>query len=154
LAATGTPYAWLRLDAPRDASSSASQRAQQADAWHALERGGNVSFRWTRSNRIAWHDVLPQVHRLRLRISVPFVNEITPGFAEGCTVEIGGQVLRPSPHGRGELVFETTLDAPAEDGVILHTPEPASPHDLRGFADDRRLGLAMPVYPWEPPSTS
>ncbi len=154
LAAIGSPYAWLRLDAPRDASSSAPQRAQQVDVWHALERGGDVSFRWTRSSRIAWHDVLPQARRLRLRISVPFVNEITPGFAEGCTVEIGGQVLTPTRSARGELVFETTLDAPVENGVILHTPELASPHDLRGIADDRRLGLVIPVYPWEPPANS
>ncbi len=154
LAAIGTPYAWLRLDAPEDASSFAPQRAQQVDAWHALERGGNVRFRWTRSSRIAWHDVLPQVYPLRLRVSVPFVNEITPGFAGACKVEVAGQVLTPSPDPRGELLFETTLDAPAENGVILHTPELASPHDLRGFADDRPLGLAIPVYPWEPPATT
>jgi SAM-dependent methyltransferase len=154
LAATGSPYVWLRLDAPTDASSHAPQRAQQIDAWHALERGTGFRYRWTRSGSLAWHAMLPNVLPLHVRISVPFINEITSGFAAASTIEIGGQMLAPKSHARGELVFETTLRKPAESGVILHTPAPLSPHDLRGFADDRLLGLAVPVYPWEPLATT
>jgi hypothetical protein len=151
LARFGSPYAWLRLDALTDATARTAQRVQQVDDWHPMERGGAFRYRWTRGNRIAWHAVLPDVYSLLVHITVPFVNEIMPGFAEACTVEIGGRILSPAVHAQHDLVFETTLNEPAQDGVILHTPEPASPRQLRGAPDDRRLGLAIPVYPWEPP---
>jgi hypothetical protein len=151
LARFGLPYAWLRLDALTDATARTIQRVQQVDAWHAVEQDGGFRYRWTRGSRTTWHAVLPEVCPLLVRITVPFVNEITPGFAEACAIEIGGKVLTPDIHAQDELVFETTLDVPAEAGVTLHTPEPASPRQLRGAPDDRRLGLAIPVYPWEPP---
>jgi 2-polyprenyl-6-hydroxyphenyl methylase/3-demethylubiquinone-9 3-methyltransferase len=154
LAAFASPYAWLRLDAPTDASSHAPQRAQQIDAWHGLERGSVFRYRWTRSASLAWHAVLPDIFPLRVRISVPFINEITSGFAEASTIQIGGQMLRPKSDPQGELVFETTLNGPADNSVILRTPAPLSPHALRGVSDDRLLGLAIPVYPWEPPATT
>ncbi len=44
-------------------------------------------------DRIAWHGVLPEVYPLRLRIAVPFLNQIRDGFAEACTIEVGGRVL-------------------------------------------------------------
>jgi 2-polyprenyl-6-hydroxyphenyl methylase/3-demethylubiquinone-9 3-methyltransferase len=156
LAAIGSPYAWLRLDAPTDSSFHAPQRAQQVDAWHALEWGGGVRYRWTRSGSLAWHGVLPDLVPLTVRISIPLVNEVTPGFAEDSRLEINGEVLIPRPHAekRSALIFEAMLKNAPENEVILHTPAPMSPHDVRGVSDDRLLGLAIPVYPWEPPATT
>ena len=147
LAAIGAPYASLRLDAPLDAASRSPMRVLQADAWHDLERGGGFRFRWTRASRIAWHGVLPEVHPLRLRIAVPFLNQIRDGFAEACTIEVGGRVLTPTVRG-SELVAETTLDEPGDNVVVLRTPEPASPRATARCAGrsaartgDRRVSL-------------
>ena len=150
LATIGAPYASLRLDAPADAATRTPMRVPQADAWHGLEQAGGFRFRWTRQARIAWNGVLPEVFPLRLRIAVPFLNQVRDGFAEACTIEVGGQVLTPSVRGT-ELVAETTLDGPAENAVVLCTPEPVSPRAVRNAADDRPLGLAIAVYPWLPP---
>ena len=95
--------------------------------------------------------MLPEVHPLRLRIAVPFINQARDGFAEACTIEVGGEVLAPAVHGT-ELVAETTLAGPVENAVVLHTPEPVSPRVVRGAPDDRLLGLAIAVYPWVPPA--
>ena len=48
------------------------------------------------------------VYPLQLRIAVPFLNQVRDGFASACTIEVGGEVLRTSMHGK-ELVAETTL---------------------------------------------
>ena len=95
--------------------------------------------------------MLPEVYPLRLRIAVPFLNQVRDGFAATCTIEVGGQVLTPSVRGT-ELVVETTLAEPVENAVVLHTPEPLTPRAVRGAPDDRPLGLAIAVYPWVPPA--
>ena len=95
--------------------------------------------------------MLPELRPLRLRIAVPFINQARDGFAEACTIEVGGEVLVPAVHG-AELVAETTLAGPVENAVILHTPAPVSPRVVRGIPDDRLLGLAIAVYPWVPPA--
>ncbi len=151
LAVIGAPYASLRLDAPLEATSRAAVRVAQAEAWHSLEQTGGFRFRWTRQSPIVWHGVLPGVYPLRLRIAVPFLNQVRDGFAEACRIEVGGQILAPSVRGT-ELVAETTLAEPVENAVILHTPEPVSPRAVRDAPDDRPLGLAIAVYPWAPPA--
>src|SRR3984885_7234651 len=109
LKAIGSPYASLRLDAPLDAGSHAPARAQQLDAWHNLERGGGFRFRWTQKEYITWHGALPEMFPVRLRIAVPFLNEIREGFAEACTIEVGQQVLPLRVQGT-ELVAEMTIE--------------------------------------------
>jgi 2-polyprenyl-6-hydroxyphenyl methylase/3-demethylubiquinone-9 3-methyltransferase len=149
LATIGAPYASLRLDAPLDVAARNAVRVPQADAWHALEHTGGFRYRWTRQSPITWHGLLPEVTKLRLRIAVPFLNQIHDGFAAACAIEVGGQMLTPVVHGT-QLIAETTLDGPVENVVVLHTPEPVTPRALRGAPDDRLLGLAIAVYPWVP----
>lgn len=149
LKAIGVPYASIRLDAPLDIQAHAPMRAQQWDAWHSLERSGGFRFRWTRQDRVVWHGVLPDVCPVRLRIAVPFHNQIRDGFAAECFIEVGDEVLPVTLRGT-EAFVETTLEAPVENVVTLLTPEPASPRSLRGVSDDRPLGLAIAAYPWIP----
>ena len=141
--------AYILGEAPLDAAARTPLRVPQADAWHGLEKAGGFRFRWTQQARIPWHGVLPEVSPLRLRIAVPFLNQVRDGFAEACAIEVGGQMFAPERRG-GELVVETTLDGPVENVVVLHTPEPVTPRALRGAPDDRPLGLAIAVYPWVP----
>ena len=151
LARIGSPFTSLRLDAPLDAASQVPLRVLQADAWHGLEQDGGFRYRWTCQDRITWNGVLPEVHPLRLRIAVPFLNKVRDGFAEACTIEVGGEVLATAVRGT-ELVAETTLAGPVENAVVLRTPAPVSPRVVRGSPDDRLLGLAIAVYPWVPPA--
>ncbi len=150
MASVGAPYASVRLDAPLDAGVQQWTRTLQMNAWHELERGGGFRFRWTRESRISWHDVLPDAYPMRLRLAVPYHNQIQDGFAAQCWIDVGGRTFTPQVR-HNELVVETTLQTPMENLVVLHTPDPASPRDLRGVADDRQLGLAIGVYPWLPP---
>ena len=143
----GAPYASIRLDAPLDSLAHVPMRVEQRDSWHGLERGGGFRFRWTRQNRVAWQGVLPGVFPVKLRVMVPFHNQIRDGFAAACTIAVGDQVLPVTVQGT-ELVVETTIEAPVENVVTLHTPEPASPRSLRGVNDERPLGLAIAAYPW------
>jgi 2-polyprenyl-6-hydroxyphenyl methylase/3-demethylubiquinone-9 3-methyltransferase len=145
LATVGAPFAWLRLEVrPEDAA---------AHLWHAVERHEGFRYRWTRAARLAWHGLLPAVFPLRLRISVPFLNQIRDGFAAACTIEVGGQVLTPTV-GAHALEAETMLAEPVANEIVLHTPEPITPRAARGAPDDRPLGLAIGVYPWVSPSTA
>jgi 2-polyprenyl-6-hydroxyphenyl methylase/3-demethylubiquinone-9 3-methyltransferase len=141
-ATIGAPCAWVRLEAPLDNTD--------AEAWHAIERHDGFRYRWTRASRIAWRGLLPPMAPLRLRLAVPFVNQIRDGFAAACRLEVGGQTLTPTvqPHA---LVAETTLVAPADE-IVLRTPAPVTPRALRGAVDDRPLGVAIGVYPWVPVS--
>jgi SAM-dependent methyltransferase len=153
LGTIGAPYASLRLDAPQENGSPSPMRAGQAASWHGLESDGGFRFRWTRASRTTWHGMLPEIYPLRLRIAVPFLNQVRDGFADACTIEVGGQTLATAVRG-AELIAETTLDEPVENVVTLRTPEPASPRALRGGQDDRELGLAIVVYPWMPPGSA
>ena len=150
MAAVGAPYASIRLDAPLDGAVYEPARTSQMNAWHDLERSGGFRFRWTREPRIAWHGVLPEAYPQRLRLVVPYHNQIRDGFASQCWIDVGGRNFTPTVQ-HNELAAETTLEEPVENLVVLHTPEPASPRALRGVPDDRLLGLAIGVYPWVPP---
>lgn len=150
-AIASVPHAAIRLDAPLDGQLHEPMRAEQRDSWHSLERGGGFRFRWTRQDRIVWRDVLPGVYPARLCIVVPFHNQIRDGFAAGCTISVGNQILPVNVRGT-HLVVEAMIETPVENVVTLHTPEPATPRSLRGVNDDRSLGLAIAAYPWVPPS--
>jgi len=153
LAQVGSPYAWLRLDAPLHAAARDPVRQMQMVAWHGLEQHDSFYYCWTAQSRIRWVGCLPEVHPLQLRIVVPYVNQIVDDFPAGCTIEVGGQVLQPAMRG-AQLIAEVTLAEAVENEVVLHTPEPITPRALRDAPDDRPLGLAIAAYPWSPPRRS
>ena len=125
LATIGEPYASLRLDAPLDDASWAPARTEQAASWHGLESDGGFRFRWTRESRTTWHGMLPEIYPLRLRIAVPFLNQVRDGFAAACTIEVGGQTLATTIRGT-ELVAETTLAGGG--GECGDPPDPRTRH--------------------------
>lgn len=134
LATVGSPYTRVRPDAPPDATARTAVRVPQADAWNRLEH---------------WYGVLPEVTPLRVRVAMPFVNQVRDGFAVECRIEVGGLVPEPSL-ASSALVAEIALERPVQNVVTLPTPEPLTPRAIRGAADDRRLGLAIRVHPWAP----
>jgi hypothetical protein len=145
LATVGAPYASLRLEAPLDDADPAT--------WQGPERHDGSRFRWTRTDRVVWTGLLPAVAPLRVRLAVPFVNQIQDDFAASCTLEVAGTILTPRVEAHA-LVAETTLETPTASEIVLHTPQPVTPRALRGAADDRPLGLAVGAYPWVSPSAA
>ncbi|MBV8578900.1 MAG: class I SAM-dependent methyltransferase, partial [Acetobacteraceae bacterium] len=131
----GLPVLPMRLFAPNAANSA---------GWHSLERTGSLRFRWTADSEVPWPAPDPFAHPCRLRITVPFVNEIQTGFAEGCRLRIQGREISLIREDQ-RLVAETVLDKVGSEPIVLLTPPPASPYATRGAPDHRVLGLAIPI---------
>jgi 2-polyprenyl-6-hydroxyphenyl methylase/3-demethylubiquinone-9 3-methyltransferase len=117
----------------------------QDDQWHPVESGGGKSFRWSRATRL---DVsIPEGSRLpaHLYLRVPYMLEVREGFASACRISVGG-VRANVCVTRSAIVADARLDAGSSCPVVtIETPEPCSPLALRGVADARHLGLAVPV---------
>ena len=84
LAAIGAPYASLRLDAPLEAivAFADARAAGRVPGTIWSVPAGPASAGRARA-AITWHGVLPGVRPLRLRIAVPFLNQVRDGFAAG-----------------------------------------------------------------------
>jgi SAM-dependent methyltransferase len=132
----GLPFRGLRL--------LASESPIDPSAWHGIEMSGARRFRWTASSEIGWPAPSLPSYPCRVAIKVPWVNQIAPGFAEGCRLRIGHNevALAAEP---GRLVAEAIVPEPLGDRLFLVTPPPLSPHALRDAPDRRMLGLAIPL---------
>ena len=113
------------------------------DDWYGLE-GDQPAFRWTASPAITWRLPPPDAPRLWMRLRIPVVNQITADFVDGCAIDVNGETWPWRP-GDGGLVAEGFVTARGGTTVVLRTPPPLSPAELRGSHDDRRLGLAIRV---------
>lgn len=129
------PTSWsLRLFAPADLANK---------DWHEPELyDSNAPFRWTRSAELAW---AARVLRPGLTtISIPFLMEVVPGFAIGSRLQVDGEPV-PLEQTQNEIVGSLRRSHRVRQEIRLLTPEPLRPHDLFGTADERPLGLAVPL---------
>ena len=111
--------------------------------WHGLERmDDNATFRWSAGDRLTWEacDLEAGVNR----IQVPFLMEIEERFAQRCRLAVAGVELVTSQVNR-RLVADVEIGSRGVYRVELRTPTPGSPRQLGRSADDRWLGLAIPV---------
>ena len=132
----GPALAVLTLDAATGCSSV---------DWHHIEGAANRKFRWTARNTVTWSkNVLGSLVR-RIKIRIPFVNEIQQGFAEGCRVELAGSPLRTKIV-RRTIMAEGDIEGDCPVDITLFTPEPISPAELSGSRDKRKLGLAVRIF--------
>ncbi|RBP03549.1 methyltransferase family protein [Roseiarcus fermentans] len=119
----------------------ASGRGADPAKWHGVEKG-DVQFRWTAGDRVAWDRKLTQG---RNRIEVPFLMEIMPGYARQCRLAVERAEL-PTSIVDGRLVAELDVTDPSGAvSVELIMPAPVSPESLGRAPDRRNLGLAIPV---------
>ena len=117
--------------------------ANPGEGWEGPEIGtSNVRFRWTRSAQVLWPAQSFRGGMTKIRL--PFLMEITPGFAAACRVFAGGEPL-PTDVTSAEIVARLQLPDTATIGIKLVTPEPLSPAALRGSPDGRVLGLAIRI---------
>ncbi len=115
------------------------------DHWHPTERSPRGAFRWTRVERLTWHLAAPAFLPTKLSLRIPFDMEIEAGFAAGCTLHING-VPAKIEVAENEIRAEALIvETRSEVTVLLRTPRPQSPFELRGAPDARLLGLAMMV---------
>jgi hypothetical protein len=71
------------------------------------------------------------------------MNEIRPGFADECRVEINGRPAVTKLVHRAINAEADGVEAGDELEFTLVTPPLCSPAELRGGGDTRRLGLAI-----------
>jgi hypothetical protein len=115
------------------------------ELWHRVEPSQSGPFRWSCADTLQWRLAAPPRLPARMALRIPFAMEIQPGFASGCTVDIGGVDADIAVSER-EIFAEAWIDVAApEITATLRTPMPISPFDLSGARDARRLGLGMVV---------
>jgi SAM-dependent methyltransferase len=116
-------------------------------AWGAPEPYTAGHFRWTRGPEIEWQIEIADTFPSNIRLFVPVIMEIEPGFGAGSSIFLDGAQLytrRAASGIRAELALEGPVSGRGVR-VLLRTPPLKSPAQLRGAADDRELGLAVPI---------
>jgi hypothetical protein len=135
------PFFHHKLSAPPQLLSDVSRRR-----WHDVENGSVGSYRWTSSPELLWR--VPLMPNSHVRIEVPFTMEIEPGFAERSAFVVADHAypvrILQGP-GYLRLVGDIEVSKIASNEVVLRTPGPKAPHDLRESPDMRHLGLAVLV---------
>jgi hypothetical protein len=108
--------------------------------WHGVERTGARTYRWSAVAEVSWSEL-----ELRMGVNlihVPFIRSARAGFEQECVLSVDGKRLKTRVHAH-RLVAEIQVSKPRTCRVTLFTPPPASPHELTGAPDNRRLGLAV-----------
>jgi 2-polyprenyl-6-hydroxyphenyl methylase/3-demethylubiquinone-9 3-methyltransferase len=135
----GRPMQFFQLTAPdRDEAIPDEQKT----SWHSVEAAGAATFRWTRESSIAWRLHAQLLPPCELVIDIPIANEIQPGFANQCRLEVGNRSA-PFVRGVGVLTMSISIEEPVEAVVKLVLPPLLRPCDLRPVSDNRPLGLAI-----------
>ena len=147
VAPEGGPISELlrRISGPRlTVSTLGAPSDPKAPGWHGIEASPSGAFRWTCTNRIKW--TVPAGASGSLEIRIPVRNAITPNFLKGCKVLVEGREAEMATEGQHLVARIPRLDR-RHGGVDveLRTPQPQSPLALRGYPDDRPLGLAIAV---------
>jgi 2-polyprenyl-6-hydroxyphenyl methylase/3-demethylubiquinone-9 3-methyltransferase len=136
------PYQCKLLSAPQEISNE----GKEGTVWHKLEELSGTGFRWTGSDHVQWREVFTAPGPMRAKIVIPYDIEIRRGFVEQCTVEVASKRSVPNiDRYAGTLSAEFYLENVGDGSVSLVTPPPCRPSDVRNSADNRLLGLAIPV---------
>jgi SAM-dependent methyltransferase len=135
----GPPYLAMFLGAP-----SAIDDGDLRQQWHDSETSRLGRFRWTASSKALLEPPCFEAYPGAVKWVVRFANQITPGFAERCTLEIGER-LYPMQASLSSVAAECVVAAALEGPIRLATPDPISPAAFRGASDTRKLGLAVMI---------
>jgi SAM-dependent methyltransferase len=140
LASIGPSFSTLRLFAPATLPNiTIVSPDRNRVVWHRTETLGARHVRWTGSyRRLQWRAKWSPV--MRMRIHIPMLQEVVPGFAGGCKLSLDG-VEAPVMLIRGELAAEFDVHGKISGDIQLLTPEPISVATAAG----RALGVAIPV---------
>ncbi len=139
LASIGLPFRVFELAAPEPGQAG---RGEQAVQWHGVENSDAGRYRWTREAQIDWPLSSEPLTPCTLRVTIPLQNEVQPGFANACSLEIGGLTV-PLKREVGSLAATFALQETCDAVVKLVTPKPRRPCDLRPVSDRRFLGIAI-----------
>ena len=82
----GLPFQIFELTAPDKGEPLTSE---QRMSWYSVEGIGAEAYRWTREPNIVWRLRSDLLQPGQLTFRIPVQNEIQPGFAEACRLEIG-----------------------------------------------------------------
>jgi SAM-dependent methyltransferase len=123
-----------------------------AGGWHDLERGVGGCYRWTATRELTWQISL--FRGSRIRVEIPFVMEVQPGFAEGSVIMIGDKVVPvrivPGLSEGLRMLAHIDIDYASAHEIVLRMPEPKTPSAFRQSSDQRFLGIAVSAPPTVP----
>jgi 2-polyprenyl-6-hydroxyphenyl methylase/3-demethylubiquinone-9 3-methyltransferase len=139
LATFGAPSKFFQLSAP---PGDAPLLERQKGSWHGVEGAGTATFRWTAAPEITWRLQSEPIGPGQVTITIQVQNEIQPGFASLCQLQIGEMRLPLNGNARG-LSVSFELKGEVDAVVTLATPPVLRPCDLRAVTDARFLGLAI-----------
>lgn len=143
LASIGRPLQFFHLTAP---GRQDVIPPEQKSSWHSAEGSDNEFFRWTSDANIFWRVQEQSFESCELHIAITIRNEIQPGFADSCRIEVGNHSVRLARDG-GVLTAQISIEEPVEGIFKLVTPPLWRPCDLRNVTDRRALGLAVSTAP-------
>lgn len=113
--------------------------SHNSSCWQDLETMPGGRFRWTSAEFMEWQaPLLSGVNT----ISLPYVNQIRDGYAEGCRMLVNGTEIGVKVEAM-KISGEITSAAPGLVQVVVVLPPPVSP-EVYGRDDRRKLGLAVP----------
>jgi len=130
---------WLRIVRLGAPSGSGAELG-----WHGVEETGQRRFRWTQTERIEWQLSSRLEGVGRVKVTIPFVMEVEPGFAARSTLTIGSYQGGVTVE-QGNLTATVETKGATISSVSLTTPPLRKPSELRGTPDRRPLGLAIGV---------
>ena len=146
LASIGRPLRFYHLTAP---SRGDVIPPEQKTSWHSAEGADDEFFRWTRDANIFWRLQEQSFESCELHIAITIHNEVQPGFADSCRIEVGNHSV-PLARDAGVLTAHISIEERVEGILKLVTPSLLRPCDLRNVTDSRGLGLAVSTAPVAP----
>jgi SAM-dependent methyltransferase len=117
-----------------------------AKRWQSVELFSGIPTRWTAEADVSWQVAIPPIRSVIVRIRVPFVSEVRPGFAAESRLLVDGAEALTTVSGRS-ILAEVRVEGRSSIDVTLRTPPVVSPSSLRDSGDRRQLGLAVPCPP-------
>jgi SAM-dependent methyltransferase len=141
LSRVGPSFTTLRLMAPRLlADRPVAFPSRDEIYWHPVETDGIWRYRWTGARTVVWDGNWGNVDTLQIRI--PMVQEVEPGFADRCELEVGGE-RKPARRDRGELTADFDVRRSRSGPIALHMPDPPASRQSRSDRPQGPLGLAI-----------
>lgn len=133
----GAANAFLQLRAPATQSEGPDKQ------WHGIEGTIPDRVRWSAASVLTWE--IPEMRAgMQFHVSMPYAIEIEDNFASRAIFVLGDQRNIASVDKKTIKTTFTITDSSVRT-LEIHFPKLRCPREMRGAADDRFLGIAVPL---------
>lgn len=120
--------------------------------WHEIEVSPTLSlqYRWSRTSTLEWTIPFQVPSEFYLKIRIPYVNEVYPGFANQIHLQVNSSHTKMDVKPAGISYLEGLLkcsNVSSPTVIRIVTPATITPEELGRNADKRALGIAVPTVP-------